>query len=253
MNYWTKRQKKLLNLTIEELEELLKDNYEYALNKTYQEMIDMYITILDEQGKPLISHLYAYNRYYNIIKKINNILTDLGSKEEKIFGEYLTRMYKDNETIINSEFSLTTHIDTDKVENIIREDWVGDGNNFSDRIWKDKTALANTLRRELVNAVETGKSADYMAKVLTEQFDVEFYKAKRLSRTELARVQLQSTLDKYREVGITKAKIIEAMDDRTCDKCRERHNSIIELKDIKDGGNILQHPMCRAILSPIVE
>lgn len=242
-NYWLKRQKKLFNQTLEELNTLMVNDLENTFRTVYMDIIDMYNKILGEDGKPLKSHLYAYNRYYKLIKNIQVQLAELGALEEKYIGDYLTQMYEDNAKIIGEEFTLSTYIDKDRVRDICNTDWVGDGMNWSDRIWANQSDLANTLRQEIVSAVSTGKSVDKMSKVLMDRFDVEYYKAKRICVTELAHVQMQSTIDKYKEAGVKKVKIVAAMDDRTCDKCKEWNDKVVDIEKIQYGVNVPpKHP-----------
>lgn len=54
-----------------------------------------------------------------------------------------------------------------------------------------------------------------------DKFNVEYYKAKRLAVTELAHVQIQSTIDKYKEAGVKQIKVIATLDDKTCKECEE--------------------------------
>lgn len=237
-NYWLKRQKKLLDQSIDELNALMVNDLENAFRTIYTDIIDMYSKILGEDGKPLKSHLYAYNRYYKLLKKIQTQLADLGVLEEKYIGDYLTKMYEDNSKLIGEEFSLSTNIDKERIREICNTDWLGDGKNWSDRIWANQSDLANTLRQEIVSAVATGKSVDNMSKILMDRFNVEYYKAKRICVTELAHVQIQSTVDKYKEAGVKKVKIVAAMDDRTCEKCEEWNNTIVDIDKIQYGVNV---------------
>lgn len=252
-DYWLSRQKKLYDQTLDELNRLIIIDLEKAFKVIYADMIDMYNKILGEDGKPLKSHLYTYNRYYNLVKKIQKELADLGSKEDKYIGDYLTQMYEDNAKIIGEQFNLSSHIDMERIKELCMTDWVGDGKNFSDRVWEDKNALANVLRQELVSAVATGKSIDQMSKVIMDRFSVEYYKAKRLCNTELTHIQIQSTIDKYKEAGINKIKIVAVMDDKTCEECEEWNDKIVNIQEIQFGVNVPpKHPNCRCSIVAVL-
>lgn len=121
-DYWLERQRKLYGQTLDELNKLLISDYEYTFKLIYADMMDTYANIIGADDKPLMSHLYAYNRYYKLLKKINTRLIDLGSKEERYMNDYLTEMYEKNAKIVGEEFSLSTRIDEDRIREIANTD-----------------------------------------------------------------------------------------------------------------------------------
>ena len=248
------RQRKLLNQSVDELNTLLLNAYNNAYQEIYTLLVDTYAKIIDEDGKPLQSHLYQYNRYYNIEKKLQSIIRRLGGIEEKELGRHLTQMYEDNAKIISHQFGLQDHIDEEHVETLLKTDWLGDGSNYSDTIWKNKSQLIVELKKELVNSVITGQSIDKFSKQLQSRFsDVEFWKCKRLVRTEMAHMQLQSTLDKYKEAGIKKYKILATMDARTCEYCADMNDKEFDIDKAEWGVNIPPfHPNCRCTIQAVI-
>ena len=181
----------LLNKSIDELEKVLQSEYLRLSDKLVSYLLDLYVQIIAEEV-PLHSHLYSFNKYYEMLNKVQSELASLGIKENRLFDERLVKLYKENCEIIGKQFSLANDIRTKDVLSIVKTDWVGDGENYSDRIWKDKRRLAETIQEELVECVSTGKSPDKFTKVLMERFNVSYNNARRLARTEMSHTYNQS-------------------------------------------------------------
>ena len=185
-----------------------------------------------------------------MLNKVQSELASLGVKENRLFDERLVKLYKDNCEIIGKQFSLANDIRTKDVLSIVKTDWVGDGENYSDRIWKDKRRLAETIQEELTECVSLGKSPDKFTKVLMERFNVSYNNARRLARTEMAHVYNQSTLDKYRQAGVDKVQILETDDARTCEECRKLNKKIYPI----DTVPLLPiHPQCRGTYLAVIK
>lgn len=99
------------------------------------------------------------------------------------------------------------------------------------------------MRHELISHLATGRSIDKMAEVLQpETITSNFYNAKRLIRTEVVKYYVKSTIDKYKAEGITNVVYHCVDDDRTCELCREKNNTVMPI-DSKDLPPT--HPQCR--------
>ena len=125
---------KLLELSTEELEEILKKEYLKLSDKLMSYILDLYMSILNEEGIPLNSHLYQFNKYYDLLNKVQDELTKLGIKENKVMEDKLVNLYEQNTKMLDQQFNLATDLRTKDIIDICRRDWVGDGMNFSDRI-----------------------------------------------------------------------------------------------------------------------
>ena len=240
----------ILKSSIDELETILKKEYLRLSDKLVSYLLDLYISILGEDGKPLHSHLYQYNKYYEMLNKVQNELMQLGLKENRIFDDRLINLYEENCKILNKQFNLAIDIRTKDVLSIVKTDWVGDGANYSDRIWKDKRRLAETIQEELVECVSLGKSPDKFTKVLMERFNVSYNNARRLARTEMAHVYNQSTLDKYKQAGITEVQILETIDEHTCEECRKLDKKIYPIDTVPQ---LPVHPNCRGTYLAVIK
>ena len=239
----------LLNKSIDELEKILQSEYLRLSDKLVSYLLDLYVQIIAEEV-PLHSHLYSFNKYYEMLNKVQSELASLGVKENRLFDERLVKLYKDNCEIIGKQFSLANDIRTKDVLSIVKTDWVGDGENYSDRIWKDKRRLAETIQEELTECVSLGKSPDKFTKVLMERFNVSYNNARRLARTEMAHVYNQSTLDKYRQAGVDRVQILETDDAHTCEECRKLNKKIFPINEVP---LLPIHPQCRGVYLAVIE
>lgn len=242
--------RKILNKSIDELEKILQKEYLRLSDKLMSYLLNLYIDIIDEGDTPLHSHLYQYNKYYEMLNKVQDELTKLGIKENRIFDDRLVHLYEDNCKIIEDQFNLANDIRQKDVLSIVKTDWVGDGSNYSDRIWKDKRRLAETIQEEVTECVATGKSPEKFTKVLMERFNVSYNNARRLARTEMAHVYNQSTLDKYKEAGITRVQILETDDAHTCEECRKLNKKIFPINEVPE---LPIHPNCRGTYLAVID
>ena len=112
----------LLDKSIDEINKVLQQEYLKLSDKLIGYLLELYVQILGEDGKPLHSHLYQYNRYYEMLGKIQQELASFGIKEKKIFDTRLTDLYLKNSEVIGEQFNLGTYINRAEVENIIRRD-----------------------------------------------------------------------------------------------------------------------------------
>lgn len=80
---------------------------ELKLRKLYQD--------IEDDGEPILSHLYQYNRYYDLLNTIQDDLIKLGQYEKKVLEQDLIKLYLDNANIINQYgnnlFNPTTNLE----------------------------------------------------------------------------------------------------------------------------------------------
>lgn len=251
-NYWTDREarerKYQLNRAIEILSEELKRCYQLSFERIVNEMIKIYTEIMeDNEGKILISHLYQFNRYYELLNNINKELTKLGQKEINIFESEFKRVYVQNQVTINSSFNLSSEINYREVEKVVNEIWLNDGKNWSDRVWADKEKLSQRLRESLIDSLATGSGVSDLEKTLIKDFNVSFHNAQTLARTEVAHIQNKSTLDTFQKDGIEKVKIL--VDKNCCEECTENKGKVF---DIINVPTLPIHPNCKCCYQAVL-
>ncbi len=139
-----------------------------------------------------------------------------------------------------------------QLEKAIKTKWLGE--NYSDRIWKNKTALTNQLDQLLAQEFVRGKGPGAVAKVLSEKLGVDYNKAVRLIRTEMNFISNQATLDSYTTAGIDSYQYVATLDGKTSDICIDLDDKIFKLQDALAGINLPpMHPHCRSTTIPYFE
>ena len=133
MDYWGKRQLQLPELEYKDALKELRKIYKVATDRIAEQLLKTY-TEISESGDPLVSKLYQYNRYYRLLRELQNILRDLGISEEKVMTKHMKKLYEQNYVKLGETLPPAPSVDQNTIDRLIHEDWIGDENNFSDRV-----------------------------------------------------------------------------------------------------------------------
>lgn len=254
--YWTTREyDEIYNKEVKTAETQLASEYLRCLNETKLQLVLLYDEILDASadGTLLVSDLYKFNRYYDLINNLTKSLNSLGIKELDCMDKRLTNMYISNSNFISNKLGFMTTINDKAVKNAINAIWCGDGKHYSSRIWSNKAQLEERVKKGLVDCIARGASRDDLIKQLMNDFSVGFHQASRLARTELTYIQTRSTIDRYNEAGVEIVEFLAEIDSRTSDICKSMDGTQIFLKNIEIGVNAPPlHPFCRSCLIPVI-
>lgn len=140
-------------------------------------------------------------------------------------------------------------LDPRRVTEILERRW--SGQNFSERIWVNTQQLAESVKRELMLGILTGKSRTRMAADIQEEFGVASYKTRRLIRTEGTYVSGQMDLETYRTMGVENYQYTAILDRRTSEICRELDGQVFPVASATPGVNYPpMHPWCRSTTVP---
>lgn len=259
-NYWQQRNRdKAYNQVLRYAETQLAKEYIRCVEETQYKLSNLYDEILIATGNDtlLVSDLYKYNRYYELINSLNSNLRKLGQKEIEITEECLKRMYLTNSQLIVDELGLYkgsgVFVDENNVKNALNAIWCQDGKHWSNRIWSNKEALQELVKKGMVDCIARGVSKDELVKQLQRDFNRGFYEADRLARTELTYIQNQAIIDKYKEAGIEKYEFLAEIDDRTSEVCKEHNGKVYLVKDAVVGENYPPlHPNCRSTVLAVL-
>jgi len=257
--YWLRRdikeRERLIDTSISITEFRLRKQYLRSEQKIQKEMELLYDKIMREggSGQALASHLYEFNRYYDLLNNMNTELTKLNSKEKVIFKSEFTDLYSANSKLLNKQLGLASKVNPEQVNKVINGVWCADGLNWSDRLWNHKSQLINTLTNSLVDCVATGASHEKLVKDIMLNFGSSYANASRLARTELSHIYNQSTKDKYEEAGIEQYRFLTAEDETTCDECGDLDGQVFNLEDAIEGENYPPiHPNCRCTVLAVI-
>jgi len=259
-NYWNDRnlleREALVDDEIKKAQKQLKYQYVRTEKEVEDYMYRLYDKIKREAGteQALVSDLYKFNRYYDMVEKLNTELDALGSKEKVIFNSRLKNLYVQNSKLIGEQFGLGTEVNPDLVKEAIKTVWCSDGKKWSDRIWIHKKQLLQSLTNGMVDCLATGASHEKLVKTIMQDMGSGYNNANRLARTELSYIYNKSTFDKYEEAGIEQYIYLTGRDERTCEVCGALDGIKFNMKDMQVGVNYPPlHSNCRCTVLAVVK
>lgn len=258
MSYWQDRladsQAKLSEKRKKQIEKQLTKYYQQASQKCINEFERIYLKVLKAVGdgkQPTPADLYKLDSYWQMLGQVREELEKLGDKQIKLltkqFHTYFFEAYYSY--AIPGEKAFST-IDSEMATQMINQIWCADGKSFSQRIWGNTEQLINTLNEELINVLAVGKKTTDLKKILQQKFGVSYSRANAIARTEIAHIQTQAAVKRYKDYGISKVQIWADKDERQCEVCGNLH------KKIYPAGAAIPipaHTNCRCCIIPVVD
>lgn len=177
-------------------------------------------------------------------RELNRLLEDVS-------GDTYYRSIYDTQigTGLGFEFSA---LSKGAVNTIVNDRWKGA--NFSDRIWQNTSALANSAYGIVARGIMTGAGPQVMARQLAEAMQSGMYNSMRLIRTETNRVHNAAEKVAYEEEGITEYRFLATLDGRTCDVCGALDGKTFPVSEAKEGINYPPlHPNDRCTTTAVIE
>lgn len=196
-------------------------------------------------------------RYEALQMQIDAILQYLYSIDYEIKGaKSLMHIYEDNYRQMWYNFDVYTgfhhefaQINPYDVEQLIAYPF--NGQNFSERLWKQKDYLQSKLKEALTTVLVLGQDPARLSKVFAKAFQAREYEAYRLLHTETSFVMEQSTLASYKESGVEQYQILATLDNKTSQICRDQDGKIYKVEDATVGTNYPPfHMFCRTTTVP---
>lgn len=250
--YWKQRMKDLTK-SENKIAKELKRIYKRAFNDLDALLVDIYMQMAEDGGVSA-ANLYKYDRYSTLQAKIKELAHDLGNNEQIILTEYLKGLYA-------SEFQQYAEFMGDRtfynvseamVQAAVKTNWSGE--HFSRRIWDNKSKLVVALDRTVIDGIALGVSRQKMNKMILKQFDVAYYCADRIVRTESNFIYNRAHFDNYKKAGILKYEFLAEVDSRTSSKCKKHDRQVYYLAEAQVGWNYPPlHPNCRSTVIPVIE
>lgn len=125
------------------------------------------------------------------------------------------------------------------------------GKNFSERIWKNRTLLKDTLEEIIIQSAIQGVDTEDAIDKITKKIDVSKKAAATLIHTEQAYFSGLGTKKAYEVMNVQKYIFIATLDFRTSDTCRELDHEIYQVSEAQAGVNYPpMHPRCRSATAP---
>lgn len=242
------------NLTYDEANKLLNSKemkeFRYDL-KTYIKLIEetedeaLLLELNTLSMKSRISRLEEI--FYQCDKLINELSHNTNNSIQILLSNTLETSYYEDLYNIQKYIGIGTtfaKINKDIVENILKYPW--SGNDFSSRIWDNRTKLKKALKEEIVQMVIQGKGLKETSKLLSKRLNASYKNSLRIINTEHARVMCEASKMAYIESEIDKYEIVSTLDKRTSKICQDMDGKVFKVKDGVIGKNMPPfHPNCR--------
>ena len=203
---------------------------------------------------PVRQSIYNLNRLEGLQLSTQQQLLELGVIEQSEFNKTLTKAYENG--YLSSMKGLDNaqaffRVDPLVMQATLDSKWL-DGNNYSDRIWDNKTKLINTLNNEIRDGLIRGDSYNSMIKTLRHRTDVGLSDSTRLVRTESAYILNEANAKAFQEAGILEYEITAVMDARTSPTCRSLDGERFSFRERVVGATAPPfHPWCRSTTIPV--
>lgn len=243
-------------LTSKELSELKKEVQDYiqllnqyeATNK--KEFLDKLETMA---SRVKVTRLQA------IMLELEYELTKLLASQEDAQTSMYQQGYEQSyyNTVYNLQVNLGVGVDfTRPTKNLVvtalNEEYLGQ--NFSDRIWKNKDLLLANLQLELTKGFLMGKSNKQVAESLAKTLNSNYYSAETLARTEMNNICNQAALRAYSSQNVTEYEFLATLDMKTSEVCRSLDGKIFKVSEAARGVNLPPlHPHCRSTTIPVID
>lgn len=231
-------------------------SFKSALNE-FRKASKGFISPNIEQELDIVSRRVRISRLQAMqVSMKSKVATLLNKEQKKLFAhlssKFTSSYYKDLYELQRiTGYKNINSLSKDFVNNILNTSWTNDGENFSDRIWKRKDKLLNTLDTELRQGLITGKKPDEITKVISDKLEVSKSNAKRLVLTESSAVHSQSRKTMYERMGVEKYEVVATLDLRTSDICRKLDGKVFDVKDYERGITAPPfHVYCRSTTVP---
>lgn len=199
------------------------------------------------------------------IGRLEALKVQVQAEMERMFGNYTDSIDQHILDLYNNEYYHTAFeiqkgisvgsqiqaLNKAKVESIIRNPWAVDEQSFSDRIWKDKKRLINTVHQSLTKMCITGDSPDTAIKEIQTTMNTTKRNASRLVMTESAVFANKARKECMENLGVQEFEVIETLDGITCPKCGSMDGKHFPMSEYVVGVTAPPfHPNCRGCTCP---
>ena len=258
MNYWVERiakaQAALTNKNIKDTEKQLIKYYLRTMESVISSFEATYEKLLNtvEQGRmPTPADLYKMDKYWQLQAQLRRELQRLGEKQAVLLSKNFEAQFFDiyNSFAIKGVEAYST-LDTAAAPQMLDSIWCADGKSWSQRIWTNTDKLQQALNDSLIECVASGKKTTQLKNLLQSQFGVSYNRADALVRTEMAHIQTQAAVQRYKDYGIKEVEVWVDEDERTCPICSKLEGKRVPIHGIMP---IPAHPRCRCSIIPVIE
>lgn len=120
---------------------------------------------------------------------------------------------------------------------------VVDGEIWSDRLWSNKKVIEKDLKKTIHEFLNGRISVNKIYKEINNKYSKNAYNTKRLTETEIARVQEAANKEFNKQHGIQWVLYCATLDSKTCTKCAEDDGRVFHVDDVMP--TLPRHPLDR--------
>ena len=195
------------------------------------------------------------SRLESLIVQTNQVINKQKFEEEKEVANRVREIYKTTFKSVQADIGLkgvNTILPLKQIERAIQYPWSGE--NFSERIWRNRDKLSRVLKTEITQSLIQGVNPQKLNKRIREQMGSGYKETQRLVRTELNYALNEATKIAYEEDEIEEYEFLAEVDNRTSVICKELNGQIFKVKDAVVGINYPpMHPNCRSTTIPVIK
>lgn len=243
-------------LTTKELAEFKWDVKEYIKYGQENEVNPIWMQQLENaSAKYHVSRLEALKiqTQQSLEVLFGNQLDDVDTLMKRIYSEGYYHTAYELQNGFNIGWDIAS-IDQKKLERIISRPWAADGQNFSSRIWNNKSKLVNEVHNELTQMAILGKAPDQAIKNIAAKMNTSKSNAGRLVMTESAYFASVSQKDAFNDLDVEQFEIVATLDSHTSEICRGLDGHVFDMKDYEAGVTAPPfHPWCRTTTVPFFD
>lgn len=224
----------------------LSDEDKEQLIKRMQDFVQLYPEYADLL--PVRESIYKLNRLEGLQMSVRIQQYEMGAITSKELTEHLNRqaMRGANAAAETMGFGKNFYSNNPNITKLfVNIPWLN-GENFSQKIWKNSEKLANYLNTDIAQGFARGDSYDRMVRKLRQRFEkVSRNDAYRLIYTEGTYVMAESTMQPFVE-DFEKYRLSTVGDGKVCSICQGVAEQVFRIADRKPGVNFPPlHPWCR--------
>jgi SPP1 gp7 family putative phage head morphogenesis protein len=195
------------------------------------------------------------SRLESLIVQTNQVINKQKFEEEKEVANRVREIYKTTFKSVQADIGLkgvNTILPLKQIERAIQYPWSGE--NFSERIWRNRDKLSRVLKTEITQSLIQGVNPQKLNKRIREQMGSGYKETQRLVRTELNYALNKATEIAYEEDEIEEYEFLAEIDNRTSAICKGVHGQVFKVKDAVVGINYPpMHPNCRSTTIPVIK
>ena len=245
-NYWAKRFDELTKRDEKEVMREMAIIYDELCKYTEAQLWELLTNFRDEANVDY----FTYEKLYKLEEQLKEKCVEMGKKEISLLDDRLTKHCVDVSAILDKKLPMRSDIkpmDYETAKHIAAQDWVGDGLNYSRRIWTNQARLRAMVRDNLARCMNGNSTSGDFIKELRKAFNVSYNQAATLVRTELAHCRMATQLEKAKQAGYTYYTYHTRKDGKVCSpECENLEGKRFSIDQAKAGVNYpCMHPNCR--------